>query len=79
MSAAPGRPKAGHAPLGLRAAAPGLPAQGRTARREAGSDGFAACKASEVHAVSSVGVQVVPAPGRPKHARTAVRSTEVTQ
>jgi hypothetical protein len=54
-AAAPGRPKQGTAPSGLRAVAPGLPAQGRTARRETGSDGCAACKAGAAHAVASVG------------------------
>jgi predicted nucleic acid-binding protein len=58
MSAA-GPPQGARDPSGLRAAAPGLPAQAGTARRGAGSDGSAACKASEVHAVTSVGALVV--------------------
>ena len=43
------------APEGLTAAAPGLPAQTGTAGRGAGSGRAAACKASAVHEVSSVG------------------------
>ncbi|PKO41216.1 MAG: glycine dehydrogenase (aminomethyl-transferring) [Betaproteobacteria bacterium HGW-Betaproteobacteria-3] len=51
-SAAPGRSQASSAPEGLRAAAPGLPAQGRTARRDADSGSVSS---SAVHAVTSVG------------------------
>ena len=52
MSAAPGRSQASSAAFGLRAAAPGLPAQGRTARRAAasGSDSY-----SEPREATSVG------------------------
>ena len=49
-------------------AAPGRPKQAATP-----SGG------SEVHAVTSVGVQAVSAPGRPKQAHTAVRGMEVLQ
>jgi hypothetical protein len=58
MSAA-GPPQGAKAPPGLRAGAPGLPAQAGTARRGAGSDGSAACKASEDTPVPSVGALVV--------------------
>ena len=55
MSEAQNRFKPAKAPEGLAPAAPGLPAQAWTARREAGCDGFAACKASALHEVKSVG------------------------
>ena len=42
-----GPPQGETAPSGLRAAAPGLPAQAGTARRGVGSDNAAACKASD--------------------------------
>ena len=48
------------APSGLRAAAPDLPAQVGTARRGAGSDSAAACKASEPREAGSVGATPVP-------------------
>jgi|GEM_PF-40577 predicted branched-subunit amino acid permease len=54
MAAAPGRSQASSAPLGLRAAAPGLPAQGRTARRDADSGSVSS---SAVHEVTSVGAR----------------------
>ena len=44
-----GPPQDELAPLGLMAAAPGLPAQGGTARRGVDSDNAAACKASDPH------------------------------
>ncbi|MBN9405233.1 MAG: prepilin-type N-terminal cleavage/methylation domain-containing protein [Burkholderiales bacterium] len=50
-----GRPKGARAPSGLRAAAPGLPAQAWTARRGAGSVGSAACKASGPRAAGERG------------------------
>lgn len=46
-------PEGAKAPLGLRAAAPGLPAQAGTARRGVDSGDAAACKASEAHTVTS--------------------------
>ena len=52
-----GPPQDGAAPLGLRAAAPGLPAQAGTTRRGADSGGSAACKASEPRAAGSVGAR----------------------
>ncbi len=54
-----GPPQGARDPAGLRAAAPGLPAQAWTARRGAGSDDSAACKASEDTPVPSVGALVV--------------------
>ena len=48
-------PERAKAPLGLRAAAPGLPAQAGTARRGVDSGDAAACKASDVHTVMRVG------------------------
>ena len=55
-----GPPQGAKAPSGLRAAAPGLPVQTRTARRSVGSDCAAACKASAAHAVDSVGAHLFP-------------------
>jgi 3-phosphoshikimate 1-carboxyvinyltransferase len=52
---AAGPPQGEAAPEGLTAAAPGLPAQTGTAGRGAASGTAAACKASEPHAVGSVG------------------------
>ncbi len=52
-----GPSQASTAPSGLRAAAPGLPAQGGTARRDADSDSVAS---SEAHAVASVGAYSSP-------------------
>ena len=45
-------PEGANAPLGLSAAAPGLPAQVWTARRGTGSDRAAACKASAARAAA---------------------------
>ena len=47
----------GKAALGLRAAAPGLPAQAGTAQRGVDSGDAAACKASEARAATSVGAR----------------------
>ena len=55
IAAATGRPEQGAAPSGLRAAAPGLPAQAGTARRVVDSGDDAACKASDPHAVGKRG------------------------
>lgn len=54
-----GPPQGAKVPSGLRAAAPGLRRQAGTARRGAGSDDSAACKASEDASVLSVGALVV--------------------
>ena len=62
----PGRPKVAGAPSGLSAAAPSLPAQAWTARRGAGSDRAAACKASATRAAVQRGGKCPPPPGRPK-------------
>jgi hypothetical protein len=55
MVVATGRPEQDRTPLGLMAAAPGLPAQGGTARRGVDSGNAAACKASAANEVASVG------------------------
>jgi len=57
MSAA-GPPQGANAPEGLTAAAPGLPAQTGTAGSGAASGSAAACKASAVHEVTSVGAHM---------------------
>ena len=51
-AAAPGRPKQGTAPSGLSPAAPGLPAQAGTGRRDVASGTILS---SAVHKVTSVG------------------------
>ena len=56
LSAA-GPPQGASAPSGLRAAAPDSPVRVGTARRGAGSDGSAACKASEPREAGSVGAR----------------------